>query len=344
MRRVIRSVFIASISFAVACTGSPVKPDAASVPGSHVDVAYTQFIVTDANKAGTEPVNISGLPLVRQECGGLAVQHGEVPPGGGLGILATLATSLIGKAVTALVTDLKNWVNKEAASYATSASAKASRDPFYSSANWYTKAKDSARYSCFAIIETKCQKATGDTTSCDKADARIVIIGQYRLTSEYLQSRTLYGAVGGFGATRNQDALKAATPEKPAASIVATLKFSSTWWDGREGHVETPITAEVLSSKFNPSDDASPTPVPLKVLVDKDAQGNPTVANWEDQPLIARPPQSPGSEGTVDVIATIAEANPIPGDIKLLQKVLGDNSADIATALKSAITKANPNL
>jgi hypothetical protein len=323
---------------ASACIDTPSKPEDKPQP-THVDVSYIQFVLSHDDKT---PVDLSNLPIPREECGGTPARGGS-PGAGGVGSLTAIATSVIGSAVTAFVKDLKGIVDKEIAKYSVSQAGKPVQEAFYDPALWRAKPSSSDRYSCFVIMLTKCNGEADAKASCPVSDARIVLVGQFRLTNEYLQVRPLYGTVKGFGAKLNPQPPKDTPDGKKTlpATIAATLKFDSVWWDGHQGHSESPESMTVLSAKFAPS----PEPYDLKVLVDeKDATGKATLlpAPWETLPLFPRPPQTANSYGTVKVTATVAEANAPPSGLKFLQKVLGDDSADISSALKTALSNLVP--
>jgi hypothetical protein len=315
------------------CALDPSPPDPASHSDMQTSVSYVQFV---GNAKGETPISLAEFsPQVRAEC--MKIPPAVAPPkAGGVNILASVATALIGSIATDIVNELKKWVSAEVAKYSVTETGKPTHVQFYSDANWFSRDGSSERYSCFAIGLAKCAKSSqSEDGQCSSKDLRIVIIGQYRLTNEYLQVRTLAASVLGFGAKRGTG----------DASIAATLKVDSAWWDGHEGHQETLKDMKVLSAKFTATADDAPAPEQLKIMsVHKAPDGKVTLSfpSWETQDLLPRPPQSPNSEGTVTITPTIAEANKPPGGLDWLNKFLGSNSADISIALKTALGELVP--
>jgi hypothetical protein len=316
------------------CVIDPAKPDTGSHDSdTQASVSYVQFV---GNAKGETPVSLAEFsPQVRAEC--MKVPPAATPPNaGGVAILASVATALIGSIATEIVNELKKLVSAEVAKYSVTETGKSTHVQFYSDANWFSRDGGADRYSCFAIGLAKCAKSTqSENGQCQSKDLRIVIIGQYHLTNEYLQVRPLAASVLGFGAKRGTG----------DASIAATLKVDSAWWDGHEGHQETLKDMKVLSATFTATADDAPAPEQLKIMsVNKAPDGKVTLSfpSWETQDLLPRPPQSPGSEGTVTITPTIAEANKPPGDLDWLNKFLGSNSSDISSALKSALGELVP--
>lgn len=314
-----------------ACAGMPTKPDD-SKPTMHVDLVYDQFVLSADGKS---PYDLTSLQNVPAACGAAAAP----PRAGGVAILASLATSLAGAAASAIVSELQKWVNAEIAEYSWESTGKPVRVGFYDAKRWFSVPGDAARYSCFIVALNSCEASQVDTDRnvCPAvgADTRVLIVGQYKLTGEDLQIRPLFGRVKGFEAKRN--------PTEKEVSIAATLNFESIWWDGHEGHREAPVTANVLSLKFVPTSGGPSDPgIDLPVQHKDPVHGGYAFADWESQPLLQRPPESAGSDGTASITPTIAEANSPPKGWVLVQKTLSSNSSQISSALKSALQSLVP--
>ncbi len=316
------------------CVIDAANPQAASPESDmRTSVSYVQFV---GDEKGETPVSLAEFsPQVRAECMKVPPPVAE-PKAGGANLLASVASALVGPVATEIVTELKKYVSAEVAKYAVTESGKATRVLFYSDAMWFSKDGGTDRYSCFAIGVAKCPKSSQtENGQCPDKDLRIVIIGQYRLTNEYLQVRPLAASVLGFGAKRGSG----------DASIAATLKVDGAWWDGHEGHQAALKDMKVLSAKFTPTADDAPAPEQLEIMtVHKGPDHKITLSfpAWETQDLLVRPPQSPGSEGTVAITPTVAEASKPPGSLDWLNKVLGSDSANISSALKSALGELVP--
>jgi hypothetical protein len=314
------------------CADIATKPDASS-PKEHVDLAYTQFIL---KKDVSPPIDVSLLGQVSEQCQGPPTER----TAGGTDIFSSVIGSVISYIAKAVVTELQNLVNAEIAKYSSEVVGKPSRNGFYAAQNWFVKSVPDAGtsasdvYSCFAVVINKCPAASVDkgTGLCPSTvdNAHVILVGQYRLTKESLQVRPLFGQVKGFEPKRNASA---------KASIAATLKFESVWWDGHEGHNEAPMTSEFLSMNFNPTDGGPGDPGIDLAIKHKDAHNQYVFDDWSARPLLVRPPQSPGSDGTVSVTTTVAEANAPPELLTLIKKELGDNSSKLSSALQSALTK-----
>jgi hypothetical protein len=305
------------------------KPDDEK-PATHVDLAYTQFILHSESQS-LKPYNLASLRDVPQECG---VPEVSVPKSGGVEVLK-LADSLLGKMASAIENVLQKWVDAEIAKYSSDVVGKPAHVAFYSPQLWFRKPGSSDKYSCFIIAMNKCDKTKidKDRGSCPNAsaeDARVLIVGQYRLTPEFLQIRPLWGQVRGFEAKRSGS---------DEATISATLKFESVWWDGHQGLSVAAAPATVLTAKFKPTDDGPNDPGVDLVVKHKDAAapGGYAFADWDLQPLLPRPPQTEGTDGTVSVIASVAEATSPPEGLKLVQKLLKEHGSDISSALSNAL-------
>jgi hypothetical protein len=330
--RIHKVLIAASVAMLCACVDTPTK---AEQPKSHVDLAYTQFILHAGGSNDTQPYNLSGLQGLPGECGATGVP----PKAGGGAILATLATSLLSKMADAIVKELQNLINAEVAKYSSDVVGKPVRVGFYSPKLWFTKPGAADQYSCFIIALNKCDasqvdKDKGVCPNESGAHARVLIVGQFKLTPEALQLRPLFGQVRGFEAMRN-----AAEKE---ASIAATLKLDSVWWDGHEAHTAAPMTATALSLRFVPTSGDADDPGINLAVQHRDSTGKYAYADWDSLALLPRPPQSPGSEGTVAITPSVAETNSPPKGLTLIQKVLNDNSGQISSALESALKNLVP--
>jgi hypothetical protein len=311
------------------CAAAATKPDAPAAK-DHVDIAYAQFVLS---AEGTQPYDLSSLPQVPAECG--AAPTAAAPAAGGVALLAPVLTALISKIASTIGAELEKWVDAEVAKYSSDVSGKPTRVGFYSSQLWFRKTGSQDQYSCFVIALNKCAASTVDQNAgvCPVPpgqEPRILIVGQYKLTGEDLQVRPLFGRVRGFDAKRNES--------EKEASIAATLKFESVWWDGHEGHTEPPTTVKVLAVKFAPTDQDPGIDLAFKHKnPDAHSPDKYLFADWDTLPLLPRPPRSPGSEGTVAITPEVAESNTPPKGLTLIKKVLGDNSSQISDALKSAL-------
>jgi hypothetical protein len=331
MRNQILSGLIAFLvaSLLGGCAGTATKPEAATAP-THVDVTYRQFVLSSDGKA---PYDLTSLGRVAGECG--ASSAPSAPRAGGVAILATILASLVGNVASAVESDLQRWVNAQVARYSSDIAGEPTRVGFYSPDLWFRKGDGSpTRYSCFLVVLSKCPTSSidKDTKTCPNApetQAQVLIVGQYKLTRESLQVRPLYGRVRGFEAERNEG--------EKEAGIAATLKFESVWWDGHEGHIEAPLTLKVLSMKFHPTPGGNQDPGTDLAVMRRISPGRYAFAGWDTVPLLPRPPRSPGSYGTVTVTPDLAETNSPPEGLRLLKKVLGENSSQISDALKSAL-------
>lgn len=312
-----------------ACAGLASQPEVGQQP-MHRDLAYDQFVLSADGKSPYDLTSFQGLPA---ECGATAAP----PKAGGVSVTSILS-SVVDKLATAIVNELKKWVNAQIAEYSNETSGKPARVGFYDDKLWFTHPGEAAKYSCFIVALNRCVTSQMDESRkvCkpESADNRVVIVGQYRRTSEYLQVRPLFGRVKGFEARRN--------PSEKEASIAATLKFDSVWWDGHQGHTEPSMTAKVLALKFKPTSGEPGDPGIDLPVEEKDPHGHYALADWGVEPLLPRPPQSPGSSGTTSIIPTVAETNAPPRGLTLIEKALGDNSSQISSALKSALETLIP--
>lgn len=327
------SGLVAIIAAAVVggCAVAPTKSDEPAA-AYHADVAYQQFVLT-AN--GKMPYDLTSLGQVAGECG--ATSAPRAPPAGGVAILGAALGAAISEIAKAVVTELQKLVDTEIAKYSRDISGKPTRLEFYAPKLWFhKKGGSSEQYSCFLVVLNTCaasavDKVKGVCPHTPGNQARVLVIGQYKLSGEDLQVRPLYARVRGFEAKRN-------TAEKEA-SIAVTLKFESVWWDGQEGHTDAPTTAGLIAMKFapTPGDDSDPG-IDLRLEhKDPSAPGGYAFADWEALPLLSRPPRSPGSNGTLTVTPELAETNSPPEGLTLVKKVLGGNSTQISSALENAL-------
>lgn len=309
------------------CATAATKADASK---KQVDVAYQQFILSED---GTKPYNLTFLPQLAQQCGA------RIQPkvrAGGVAILGNILVNVISEVASAVTKELQKLVNAKVAEYSTDISGKGTRVSFYSPDLWWSTSTDGSRqYSCFLIVVNTCSASSVENPKgvCryTKGDqARVFIIGQYKLTAEDLQARPLYVRVRGFDAKRNSS--------EKQVSIAATLKFQSIWWDGHEGHTEAPTTINVFSQKFTPTIGAIDDPgITITPLQDPKDPTKVIFKDWSTVPLLPRPPRSPGSDGTLTVTPEMAETNAPPEGLKLISKVLGGNTTQISNALDSAL-------
>lgn len=314
------------------CVVAPTKTDQ-TTHASHADVVYQQFVLTADGKM---PYDLASLGQVAGECG--ATSAPRAPPAGGVAILGTVLGAAIGEMAKAVVTELQKLVDAEIANYSSDIVGKPTRLGFYAPKLWFhKKGGSSEQYSCFLVALNACAASTVDKVKgvCPYTpgnQARVLVIGQYKLSREDLQVRPLYARIMGFEAKRN-------TAEKQA-SIAITLKFESVWWDGQEGHGDAPRTADVIAMRFvpTPGDDHDPgVDLPIEHK-DPSTPGGYAFADWETRPLLPRPPRSPGSDGTLTVTPEVAETNSPPEGLALVKNVLGSNSTQISSALQSALT------